>query len=52
MEYFYLTPQAITILEKRYLKRDAAGKVTESPEEMFWRVARNIAEAGAKQNRF
>ena len=39
-----LTPQAITILEKRYLKRDAGGKIIESPEEMFWRVARNIAE--------
>jgi len=45
MEHSHLTPQAITILEKRYLKRDPAGKVTESPEEMFWRVARNIAEA-------
>jgi len=40
-----LTPQAITILEKRYLKKDAQGKVIESPEEMFWRVARNVAEA-------
>jgi len=45
MEYPHLTPQAITILEKRYLKRDAEGKVIESPEEMFSRVARNIAEA-------
>jgi ribonucleoside-diphosphate reductase alpha chain len=40
-----LTPQAITILEKRYLKKDARGQVIESPEEMFWRVAKNIAEA-------
>jgi ribonucleoside-diphosphate reductase alpha chain len=40
-----LTPQAITILEKRYLKKDPQGKVIESPEEMFWRVARNVAEA-------
>ena len=45
MEFPRLTPQAIKILEKRYLKRDAQGKVIESPEEMFWRVARNIAEA-------
>jgi ribonucleoside-diphosphate reductase alpha chain len=40
-----LTPQAITILEKRYLKKGSQGQVVESPEEMFWRVAKNIAEA-------
>jgi ribonucleoside-diphosphate reductase alpha chain len=45
MAYPPLTSHAITILEKRYLKKDAQGKVIESPEEMFWRVARNIAEA-------
>jgi len=45
MEMNRLTPQAVTILEKRYLKKDAWGKTIESPEEMFRRVARNIAEA-------
>ncbi len=45
MEKLRLTPQAITILEKRYLKKDAQGKIIESPEEMFWRVARNVGEA-------
>jgi ribonucleoside-diphosphate reductase alpha chain len=45
MEMTPLTPQAITILGKRYLKRDARGQVIETPEEMFWRVAKNIAEA-------
>lgn len=33
-----------TVLEKRYLIKDASGKPTEKPEEMFWRVARTIAE--------
>jgi ribonucleoside-diphosphate reductase alpha chain len=45
MEMNRLTPQAVTILEKRYLKKDAWGRIIESPEEMFWRVAKNIAEA-------
>ncbi len=45
METSRLTPQAITILEKRYLKKDTRGQVIETPEEMFWRVAKNIAEA-------
>jgi ribonucleoside-diphosphate reductase alpha chain len=45
MKELSLTPEALKILEKRYLKRDAQGKVIESPEEMFWRVARNVAEA-------
>jgi ribonucleoside-diphosphate reductase alpha chain len=45
MEHPRLTAQAIQILEKRYLKKDASGRVGETPEEMFWRVARNVAEA-------
>lgn len=40
-----LTPGAMTVLEKRYLKRDDAGNVVETPEEMFGRVAANIAQA-------
>jgi ribonucleoside-diphosphate reductase alpha chain len=40
-----LTPNALTVLEKRYLQRDLQGKVTEKPEDMFHRVARNIAQA-------
>jgi ribonucleoside-diphosphate reductase alpha chain len=45
MEIVRLTPNAVTILKKRYLKKDAWGQIIESPEEMFWRVAKNIAEA-------
>jgi ribonucleoside-diphosphate reductase alpha chain len=40
-----LSPNAITVLEKRYLIKDDGGKPVESPEDLFWRVARTIAEA-------
>lgn len=45
MESVHLSAPAIAVLEKRYLKKDPEGNVAESPQEMFWRVARNIAEA-------
>ena len=40
-----LSPNAITVLEKRYLKRDEDGKVMETPAELFRRVARHVAAA-------
>ncbi|MGE5090574.1 MAG: vitamin B12-dependent ribonucleotide reductase [Bacillota bacterium] len=40
-----LSPNAITVLEKRYLVKDDAGRPAETPEDLFWRVARTIAEA-------
>ena len=41
-----LSPNAITVLERRYLKREAdTGKVTETPRQLFWRVASSVARA-------
>jgi ribonucleoside-diphosphate reductase alpha chain len=40
-----LSQNARTVLAKRYLVKDASGKPTESPEDMFWRVATVVAEA-------
>jgi ribonucleoside-diphosphate reductase alpha chain len=40
-----LSPNARTVLERRYLKKDTDGKVQETPARMFHRVARHIAEA-------
>ncbi len=40
-----LSQNALTVLEKRYLKKDSEGKVIETPEEMFRRVAKHIALA-------
>lgn len=45
MELAQLTPNAMTVLKKRYLKKDPDGNVAETPEELFRRVAKNIAQA-------
>jgi len=46
-----LTKNAITVLERRYLKRDKEGKVLETPVQMFRRVADTIAAADRKFNK-
>src|SRR3989338_10894701 len=43
-----LSNNALQILEKRYLRKDSEGKVIEKPEDLFLRVASNIAIADAK----
>ncbi len=43
-----LSPNAVTVLEKRYLVKDDSGKPVETPSDLFWRVARTIAEADRK----
>ena len=40
-----LTPNALTVLQKRYLKKDLTGNISEKPEDLFWRVAQNISQA-------
>ena len=39
-----LSPNAVTVLERRYLIKDDQGRPVERPEDLFWRVARTVAE--------
>ncbi len=43
-----LPPNTKEVLEKRYLKKDTKGRVTETPEGMFKRVADHVAQAEEK----
>jgi ribonucleoside-diphosphate reductase alpha chain len=45
-----VSDNARVVLEKRYLRKDDNGTVAETPEEMFFRIAENIAGAEAKFN--
>ena len=38
-----LSPSAMKVLEKRYLKKDGEGRITEGPEHLFRRVAETVA---------
>lgn len=42
-----LSPNALTVLKRRYLKRDSEGQILESPQDMFRRVAKAVAGAEA-----
>lgn len=46
-----LTGNALKVLERRYLRKDESGAVVESPDELFRRVARAIAEVDARYGR-
>src|SRR5258708_189429 len=43
-----LTQNARTVLEKRYLIKNETGKPTETPEDLFWRVATVVADADSR----
>jgi len=43
-----LSPNALKVLEKRYLKKNEEGRVVETPEELFRRVAKTVASADLK----
>ncbi|HZS00385.1 MAG TPA: ribonucleotide reductase N-terminal alpha domain-containing protein, partial [Chloroflexota bacterium] len=42
-----LSPNARLVLERRYLLKDACRQVVETPDELFWRVARAVAAGDA-----
>ncbi len=43
-----LSDNALTVLRRRYLVKDEHGQPAETPEDLFWRVARTIAEPDAR----
>jgi ribonucleoside-diphosphate reductase alpha chain len=43
-----LSPNALKVLKKRYLKKNEEGRVVETPEELFRRVAKAVASADSK----
>ena len=45
-----ISPNALAVLRRRYLRRDASGHVCETPAQMFRRVAENLAEAEKNYN--
>lgn len=48
---FMLSENAIAVLAKRYLMRDDQGNTVETPQDLFWRVARTVAQADKIHNK-
>ena len=46
-----LNINALTVLKERYLLKDSEGKIIENPNDMFMRVAKNIAHADLNYNK-
>lgn len=40
-----LSANALTVLRRRYLAKNSKGRLIESPADLFWRVARDVARA-------
>lgn len=45
-----LSHNAVRILEKRYLRKNEMGKIVETPDDMFKRVASNVASINSQYN--
>lgn len=45
-----LSPNAMTVLERRYLRKNQKSEVIETPEQMFRRVAQTIADVETKHD--
>lgn len=46
-----LSANARTVLRQRYLAKDGQGRIIESPTDLFWRVAEDIAQAERRYGR-
>lgn len=46
------TPNALTILGKRYLLRDRSGKIIETPDQLLQRVASSVATSRKEEKQF
>ena len=49
-EVIELSANALKVLQRRYLKKGENGELLETPEEMFRRVAKTIAESERLHN--